>query len=67
VKEFKFGLLSLELKKSTDTNKDTYYKEFLDIIKEDSSISEKLGFLFENILNAAFQKFRILDINLVID
>jgi hypothetical protein len=43
MKEYKFGLLSLELKKSTDIDEDAYYKVFLDIIKEDSSISEKLG------------------------
>jgi hypothetical protein len=61
VKEYKFGFLSLELKKSTDTNEDAYYKEFLDIIKDDSSISEKLWFikvaLSENLPNVVFHRF----------
>jgi hypothetical protein len=43
VKGFKFGLMYLELKKSTDPNEDTYFKDFLDILDTDAVVSEKLG------------------------
>jgi len=43
VKGFKFGLMCLELKKSTDPNEDTYLKDVLDILDTDAAISEELG------------------------
>jgi hypothetical protein len=43
VKGFKFGLMCFELKKSTDPNEDTYFKDFLDILDTDANVSEELG------------------------
>jgi hypothetical protein len=43
VKGFKFGLMCLELKKSTDPNEDAYSKDFLDILATDAVVSEELG------------------------
>jgi hypothetical protein len=43
VKGFKFGLMCLELKKSTDPNEDAYFKNFLDILDTDVFVSEELG------------------------
>jgi hypothetical protein len=43
VKGFKFNLMCLELKKSTDPNEDAYLKDFLDILDTDVVVSEELG------------------------
>ena len=43
IKGFKFSLMCLELKKSTDPNEDAYFKDFLDILDTDAVVSEELG------------------------
>ena len=45
VKEFHYGLMSLQLKKSTNKEEDAYFKDFLDNLDNDSSIAEKLGII----------------------
>ncbi len=45
VNGFKFGLLSLTLKKGNNMAEDAYYKDFIDILDEDPSIAEKLNII----------------------
>jgi hypothetical protein len=42
VNGFKFGLLSLKLKKGTSMTEDACFKDFIDILHEDPMIAEKL-------------------------
>jgi hypothetical protein len=42
---FKFGLMALELKKSLDPNEDAYFKDFLDVLNNDSKISNDMGII----------------------
>ena len=42
---YKFGLLSLTLKKGTNMTEDAYFKDFIDILDEDPSIAEKLNII----------------------
>jgi hypothetical protein len=44
-KEYHYGLMSLQLKKSTNKEEDAYFKDFLDNLDNDSSIAEKLGII----------------------
>lgn len=43
VKEYKFGLLTLELKKASDSNEDAYIKDFIDLLDKDESVAENLN------------------------
>ncbi len=45
VNGFKFGLLSLILKKGTNMTEDAYFKDFIDILEEDPTIAEKLNII----------------------
>ena len=45
VKEVHYGLMSLQLKKSTNKDEDAYFKDFLDNLDNDSTIAEKLGII----------------------
>jgi hypothetical protein len=45
VKGYKFGLMSLEFKKSSDFNEDACYKNFLDLLDINPKISEDLGII----------------------
>jgi hypothetical protein len=42
VNNYKFGLLSLPLKKGTNMTEDAYFKDVIDILDEDPSIADKL-------------------------
>ncbi len=45
VKEFHYGLMSLQLKKSTNKEEDAYFKDLLDNLDNDSSVADKLGII----------------------
>lgn len=45
VKGFKFGLISLQLKKGSNPDEDAYFKDFEDILDSDPKISEQLGII----------------------
>jgi hypothetical protein len=45
VKGYKFGLMSLEVKKFSDFNEDAYYKDFLDVLDSNPKISQDLGII----------------------
>ena len=45
VKGYKFGLMTLEIKKASDPNEDAYYKDFLDVLEKDPEVSESLGII----------------------
>jgi len=45
IREYKFGLLVLELKKSTDPKEDAYIKDFIDVLESDDRVSENLKIL----------------------
>ncbi len=45
VNGFKFGLLSLTLKKGTNMTEDAYFKDFIDILEEDPTFAEKLNII----------------------
>ena len=45
VNGYKFGLLSLTLKKGNNMTEDAYFKDFIDVLDEDPSIAEKLNII----------------------
>jgi hypothetical protein len=45
VKGYKFGLMMLEFKKSTDPNEDAYNKDFLDLLDSDPKVGNDLGII----------------------
>lgn len=45
VKGFKFGLMSLQLKKSFNPEEDAFFKNFEDDLNSDARIAEKLGII----------------------
>jgi hypothetical protein len=45
VKGYKFGLMSLEVKKFSDFNEDAYFKDFLDVLDSNPKISQDLGII----------------------
>jgi hypothetical protein len=45
VKGYKFGLMSLEVKKFLDFNEDAYFKDFLDVLGSNPKISQDLGII----------------------
>ncbi len=45
VNGYKFGLLSLTLKKGTNMTEDANFKDLIDILDEDASIAEKLNII----------------------
>jgi len=44
-KGYKFGLMTLEFKKFSDPNEDTYYKDFLDLLDTDPKVGNDLGII----------------------
>jgi hypothetical protein len=45
VKGYKFGLMSLGVKKFSDFNEDAYFKDFLDVLDSNHKISQDLGII----------------------
>jgi hypothetical protein len=45
VNGYKFGLLTLTLKKGTNMTEDAYFKDFIDILDEDPLIAEQLNII----------------------
>jgi hypothetical protein len=45
VKGYKFGLMTLEFKKFSDPNDDTYFKDFLDLLDTDPKVGNDLGII----------------------
>jgi hypothetical protein len=45
VRGYKFGLMTLELKKFSDPNEDAYYKDFLDLLDTDPKVGNYLGII----------------------
>jgi hypothetical protein len=45
LKAYKFGLLTLQLKKGFDGNQDAYFKDFIDILDENEDVAAQLGII----------------------
>ena len=43
VKGYKFGLMSLQLKKSSNPDDDAFFKNFEDLLNDDPTVAKKLG------------------------